>query len=119
MIRYTEEHEWLDIDGTQVTVGLTPHATEQMQDIVYIELPEVGVEVSRGEELVAMDSTKATFGINAPADGVVTAVNQAVAEEPESVIASPETTWIFTMTVTDPAVLDEYLSAEAYEALIS
>ncbi|RRD50061.1 glycine cleavage system protein H [Arachnia propionica] len=118
MLKYTKEHEWLRIEGNEVTVGLTPHATKELQDIVYIELPELDVEVTRGEELVVLDSTKATFGINAPADGVVTAVNQAVTDDPESVIADPEGSWFFTMTVTDPAVLDEYLDAQAYEALI-
>ncbi|MDO5083483.1 glycine cleavage system protein H [Arachnia propionica] len=118
MLKYTEEHEWLAIEGDRVTVGLTPHATEQLQDIVYVELPEVDAEVTKGEELVVLDSTKATFGINAPADGVVTAVNQAVTDDPESVIADPENVWFFTMTVTDPSVLEEYLDAAAYEALI-
>ena len=74
--------------------------------------------MSKGEELVVLDSTKATFGINAPADGVVTAINQGVVDDPESVIADPENVWFFSMTVSDPSVLDEYLDAEAYEALI-
>ncbi len=118
MIKYTKDHEWLDASETEVTVGLTSHATSELQDIVYVELPAVGDEATKGEELVVIDSTKASFGINAPFDGVITAVNQQVADDPESVIADPEGSWFFKISLSDPALLDEYLDEAAYKALI-
>ena len=76
MIKYTKDHDWLDSGDDGVAVGLTDHATSELGDVVYVELPEVGTEVTKGEEIVVIESTKATSGIVAPFDGVITEVNQ-------------------------------------------
>lgn len=118
MLKFTAEHEWLEYDGEEVAVGITDHAAAELGDIVYIELPEVGAEVSRGDEIVAIDSTKAASGINAPIDGTITAVNEALDGAPESVNADPMGTWFFRMIPDDPSQLDELLDEDAYRATI-
>ena len=80
MLRYTEEHEWLRLDGDEVTVGITEHAAEQLGDIVFIELPEEGTTVAKGDDVVTIESVKAASDISAPLDGQITEVNAAVVE---------------------------------------
>lgn len=83
MIKYTKDHDWLDSSDDGVAVGLTDHATSELGDVVYVELPEVGAEVTKGEEIVVIESTKATSGITAPFDGVITEINQTVVDSPD------------------------------------
>lgn len=118
MLKFTTDHEWLDPDGDDVAVGITDHAASELGDIVYIELPEVGASVSRGDEVVAIDSTKAASGIAAPVDGVITAVNEELNDAPETVNADPMGTWFFRMDPTDPSQLDELMDETAYRATI-
>ncbi len=115
MLRYTKEHDWLDENDGVVTIGLTAHAISELGDIVYVGLPDEGAEVERGEEIVAIDSTKVASGIEAPFDAVVTAVNQEVADSPETITAD---SWFVRLTPTGEANLDEYLDEAAYQALI-
>ena len=82
MLKYTEDHEWLQADGDEVIVGITAHASEQLGDVVFVELPEVGREVARGEEIVVIESVKAASDIVAPIAGVITAVNEALPDAP-------------------------------------
>ena len=78
MLRYTEEHEWLKVDGDEVIVGITEHATEQLGDLVFVELPEEGITVVKGEEVVTIDPVKAASDIAAPLDGRITEVNSVI-----------------------------------------
>ena len=118
MLKFTPDHEWLDLSGDDVAVGITDHAAGELGDIVFIELPTVGDSVSKGDEVVAIDSTKAASGINAPVDGVITAINEELVDAPESVNADPMGTWFFRLDPTDPAQLDDLLDEAAYRALI-
>ncbi|SHJ62061.1 glycine cleavage system H protein [Tessaracoccus bendigoensis DSM 12906] len=118
MLKFTPDHEWLDPTGDDVAVGITEHAASELGDIVFIELPTVGDSVSKGDEVVAIDSTKAASGITAAIDGVITAVNETLVDAPESVNADPMGTWFFRIDPTDPAQLDDLLDEAAYQALI-
>lgn len=118
MLKFTADHEWLDYDGEEVAVGITDHAASELGDIVYIELPEVGSEVSKGDEVVAIDSTKAASGINAPIDGVIAAVNEELNDAPEKVNADPMTTWFFRITPDDASQLDDLMDEDAYRSQI-
>ena len=115
MIKYTKDHDWLDSGDNGVAVGLTG----ELGDVVYVELPEVGAEVTKGEEIVVIESTKATSGIVAPFDGVITEVNQTVVDSPETVNEDPAGSWFFKIQPSNPSALDEYLSEDEYKALIS
>ena len=118
MIKYTKDHDWLDSGDDGVAVGLTDHATSELGDVVYVELPEVGAEVTKGEEIVVIESTKATSGITAPFDGVITEINQTVVDSPETVNEDPTGSWFFKIRPDDPAALEEYLDEDEYKALI-
>lgn len=118
MLKFTTEHEWLDPSGDDVAIGITDHAASELGDIVFVELPEVGASVSKGDEVVAIDSTKAASGITTPIDGVITAVNEELADAPESVNADAMGTWFFRIDPTDPAQLDELMDEAAYRAMI-
>jgi glycine cleavage system H protein len=117
-MRYTEEHEWLDLDGDVVTVGITGHAAEQLGDIVFIELPEVGDTVKKGDEIVVIESVKAASDITAPLDGEITEINEAVVETPGKVNEDAEAAWFFKIKADDPSEVDEHMDEEAYREFI-
>ena len=120
MLRYTEEHEWLKLDGDEVIVGITEHATEQLGDLVFVELPEEGATVAKGDEVVTIELVKAASDIAAPLDGQITEVNTAIVENPALVNEDPmEDGWFFKMTLADPSELDELMDEEAYRAYIA
>ena len=109
--KYAASHEWLAADGT---VGITDHAQEQLGDVVYVELPEVGREVKAGEAVAVVESVKTASDIYAPASGTITAVNDELSGSPEKVNESPyEGGWLFKLDVTEEGDL---LDAAAYEA---
>lgn len=118
MLKYTEDHEWLRAEGDEIAVGITAHASEQLGDVVFIELPEVGREVAAGEEIVVIESVKAASDIVAPIAGVVTAVNEALAQAPGDVNADPLTAWFFRIKPADGVSLDGFMDEAAYQALI-
>ena len=111
-MKYTEEHEWLDIDDDGiVTVGITAHAAEQLGDVVFVELPDVPKTVSKDDEIVVIESVKA---------GEVIEVNEAITDEPAKVNDDPEgEAWFFKMQIEDPAALDEYMDEAAYKKFIA
>lgn len=120
MLRFTEEHEWLKLDGEEVIVGITEHAAEQLGDLVFVELPAEGKMVVKGEEIVTIESVKAASDIAAPLDGQITEVNPAIVENPALVNEDPmENGWFFKMTLADPGDLDELMDEEAYRAYIA
>ncbi|WP_313351866.1 glycine cleavage system protein GcvH [Paracoccus sp. (in: a-proteobacteria)] len=117
MLRYTEDHEWLKQDGDEIVVGITAHASEQLGDVVFIELPEVGREVEQGEEIVVIESVKAASDITAPIAGVITAVNEALPDSPGAVNEDPMTAWFFRIKASS-VDLSGFMDEAAYNALI-
>jgi len=120
MLKFTEEHEWLKQDGDEVIVGITDHAAEQLGDLVFVELPEEGVTVAKGDEVVTIESVKAASDILAPLDGIITEVNEAIVATPGLVNEDPmEAGWFFKMTLADPGELADLMDEEAYAAFIA
>ncbi len=120
MLKFTEEHEWLKLEGDEVTVGITEHATEQLGDLVFVELPDEDITVAKGDEVVTIESVKAASDILAPLDGTITEVNEAIVETPGLVNEDPmEAGWFFKMTLADVADLDGLMDEDAYLAFIA
>lgn len=118
-MKYTEEHEWLLVDGDVVTVGITAHAAEQLGDIVFVELPEEGAEVTKDDEAVVIESVKAASDILAPLDGEVIEVNSALTEDPGKVNEDPEGGgWFFKLRVSDMSPMEDYMDEAAYKDFI-
>ena len=118
MLKYTEDHEWLQADGDEVIVGITAHASEQLGDVVFVELPEVGREVAKGEEIVVIESVKAASDIVAPIAGVITAVNEALPDSPGAVNDDAMTAWFFRIKPAAGESIDGFMDEAAYNALI-
>ena len=115
MLKYTEDHEWLRAEGEQIVVGITRHASEQLGDVVFIELPEVGREVAAGEEIVVIESVKAASDITAPVAGTITAVNEALADKPETINEDAYGEgWLFVVELSEPDQLNELLAPDDY-----
>ena len=117
-LKYTKEHEWVEVDGDTATVGITNHAQESLGDIVFIDLPTVGKEVKSNEELCVIESVKAASDIYAPIDGEVIEINNNLNDDASIVNQDPEKDgWIFKMKIADPnqhnnlMSLDEYLAS--------
>ena len=118
-LKYTREHEWVALDGSIATVGITDHAQEQLGDVVYVELPGVGDRVEKSEPFGVVESTKAVSDVYAPVSGEVTEVNGKVADDPSLVNSSPTGDgWLFKMKVADRTEVDLLLDEQAYNALI-
>ncbi len=118
MMKFTKEHEWLQLDDDIVTVGITEHAAEQLGDLVFVELPEVGQEVVAGDEIVTIESVKAASDITAPLDGEIVAINEKVVANPELVNEDAMNAWFFKMKPNDVSAMDELLDEDAYKDLI-
>ena len=119
-MKFTEEHEWLRVEGDEVVVGITTHAAEQLGDVVFVELPDEGAEVTKDDEIVVIESVKAASDILAPLDGEITEVNEALVDEPGKVNDDPEgDAWFFKMKVEDLSVMDELMDEAAYKAFIA
>ena len=117
-LKYTAEHEWIrsNGDGT-VTIGITDHAQEQLGDLVYVEIPEVGQAVAAGDDCAVVESVKAASDVYSPVDGEVVEVNEALADSPELVNQEPYGEgWLFRVKTSDS--LDSFLDAEAYAEVI-
>lgn len=117
MLKYTQDHEWLKQDGDEIVVGITAHASEQLGDVVFIELPEVGREVEAGDEVVVIESVKAASDIAAPLAGVITAVNDALPDTPGAVNDDAMAAWFFRIKPVS-VDLSEFMDEAAYSALI-
>ncbi len=116
MKRYTTDHEWIQIDGELATVGITNHAQDQLGDIVYVELPEVGRVVEKAESVATVESTKSVSDIYSPVGGEVAEVNQLPVEDPAQLNAHPETgAWLFKLRGVSLADLDGLMDEAAYE----
>lgn len=118
-MKFTEEHEWLVPEGDLVVVGITEHATTQLGDLVFVELPEAGSTVSKDDEIVVIESVKAASDILAPLDGEIVEVNEAIVADPTLVNADPMGDgWFFKMKLNNPSDLDDLLDEDDYKALI-
>ncbi|PHP66288.1 glycine cleavage system protein H [Zhengella mangrovi] len=116
---YTEDHEWIRVEDGTATVGITNHAQEQLGDLVFVELPETGKSVSKGDAAVVVESVKAASDVYAPADGEITAVNDALSSQPELVNSAAEGEgWLWKMTLADAGQLDGLMDEAAYLAMI-
>jgi len=116
-IRFTEDHEWVRIEGDVAMVGITEYAQEQLGDIVFVELPEVGAAISQGDEAAVIESVKAASDIYAPISGEVGQVNGALDADPAIVNQDAQGDgWLFTMSISDAGELDNLMEADAYEA---
>ncbi|MAR01062.1 MAG: glycine cleavage system protein H [Oceanospirillaceae bacterium] len=118
-LKYVSSHEWIrdDGDGT-VTVGITHFAQEQLGDVVFVELPEVGTEVEAEQEIAVVESVKAASDIYAPIPGRIVAINEELVDAPETVNSDPYgEAWFFKMEISDSSVLDDLMDAEAYAAI--
>ena len=114
---YTEEHEWIDVDGDVATVGITDFAQGQLGDIVFVEVPDTGAELTQGGDAAVVESVKAASDVYAPADGTVTEGNGQLEEDPALVNSDPEGEgWFFRMTLSDKSQLDALMNAAAYKA---
>ncbi len=114
-LRYTQEHEWIRSEGDACTVGITAYAAEQLGDVTYVELPEVGAALAKGAEAATVESVKAASDIYAPATGEVSEVNAALEEQPELINESPYGEgWFFKLTKVDSADLNGMMDAAAY-----
>jgi glycine cleavage system H protein len=117
-LRYTKEHEWVRIEGDTVTVGITPYAQEQLGDVVYVELPEVGRKVEQGKEMAVVESVKAASEVYAPISGEVVEVNTVLSDAPATVNEDAQGKgWFVKLKVADAAQLAGLLDAAAYQAL--
>lgn len=119
MLKFTEDHEWLDIDGDTATVGITKHATEQLGDIVFIELPEVGAEFAKDDDAAVVESVKAASDVYMPLDGEIIAINEAIVEEPAKVNEDPMGGgWFFKIKLKDASDADGLMDQAAYDEMI-
>ena len=118
--RYTKEHEWIEANGTEATVGITDYAQHLLGDIVFVDLPKIGTELSQKASFGSVESVKAVSDVYAPASGTVTAINDALlSSAPETINAEANTTWLIKLTLTDPSQLDGLLDTAAYEAYVA
>jgi len=118
--KYSQDHEWIAIDGDIVTIGITNHAQEQLGDVVFVELPDVGSEITKGEDAGVIESVKAASELVAPVSGKITETNSALVEEPGSVNSDPENSaWFIKVKLSDTSELDDLMDADAYKAFIA
>ena len=117
--KYTKEHEWIKADGNNATIGITVYAQESLGDIVFVELPKVGSEITAGKTLGTVESVKAVSDLYAPASGTVTEINGELATAPEKINKDAHSAWMLKVTLKNPAELNSLLSAADYEKFIA
>lgn len=120
MLKFTEDHEWLNVAGNIATVGITDHAVEQLGDLVFIDLPEVGAQLGKGDAAATLESVKAASDVYCPLDGEIVAVNDAVTADPALVNSDPQGAgWFFKLKLTDTADADALMDEDAYNRMIA
>ena len=118
-IRFTDQHEWVRLEGDEVTIGITRHAAEQLGDVVFVELPQTGRKVGAGAEAAVVESVKAASEVYAPVGGEVTAANSALEAEPAKVNEDPEGAgWFFKLKLSDKAEFAKLMDAAAYQEFV-
>jgi len=119
MLKFTEEHEWLKIEGGVATVGITTHAAEQLGDLVFVELPEVGATFSKGGDAATVESVKAASDVYCPLDGEIVEVNEAITADPSLVNSDPQGAgWFFKLKLANAADADDLMDEAAYKELV-
>ena len=119
-LRYSREHEWVRLNGSVARIGITDFAQDSLGDVVFVQLPEVGLDAVAGASVSEIESTKSVSDVYVPLTGVVSAVNEALADQPELVNQDPYGTgWMFELEVSDVSEVDALLDAAAYRALIA
>ena len=119
-IKYTKDHEWISVDGDTATVGISDYAQQQLGDVVFVEVPEVGKSLNRGDEAAVVESVKAASEVYAPVTGEVTDANSALEDEPSLVNSDAMGDgWFLKMTITDASQLDELMDEAAYTAYVA
>jgi glycine cleavage system H protein len=117
--RYTKEHEWVLVEGDTGTIGITDHAQEELGDIVYVDVPKVGARVERGKSLGSVESVKAVSDVYSPVGGEVTAVNEMLADAPETLNRDPHGAgWLVKVRLTAPAEILELMTAADYQKYV-
>ncbi len=118
--KYTEDHEWVELDGDVGTIGISNYAQEQLGDIVFVELPDVGTEVNQGDQIAVVESVKAASEIYAPVAGTVTEVNEALTDAPETINDDADNDgWLVKLEVSDPSEMDSLMSEKAYKTYVA
>lgn len=117
--KYTKEHEWVKADGKTASIGITAYAQESLGDIVFVDLPKVGAEITAGKTFGTVESVKAVSDLYAPASGTVTEVNGELATAPEKVNKDAHSAWMIKVTLKDPGELNSLLSAADYEKFVA
>ena len=116
---YTQGHEWVLIEDGVATIGVTEFAQEQLGDVVFVELPELGAELSAGDEAAVVESVKAAGEINSPLNGIVLAVNEALIQSPDLLNSAPQTDgWMFKLSLTDGLDVSKFMSSDEYQQFL-
>jgi len=118
-LRYTKDHEWIRVTGDTAEIGITDYAQQQLGDVVFVELPEVGRTIGSGEPFGSIESVKAVSELFAPMSGEVTEVNPVLRDHPEAVNKDPHATWIARVRLSNPEEASSLLDTEAYERLLA
>jgi glycine cleavage system H protein len=117
-LKYTESHEWIRVEGDTALIGITDYAQESLGDIVFVEVPEPGTIVAKGDEAVNIESVKVAEAVYAPVTGTVKEVNEDLEDAPETINKDAYGTFIYSITMADPSELNSYMDAEAYKAFV-
>ncbi len=115
--KYTKDHEWIELSGDHGKVGITDYAQQQLGDVVYVELPDVGAKLKQGQSFGTIESVKAVSELYSPVTGEVVEVNNALKDKPEAVNKEPHASWMVVIKLTNPSEKSELLDAAQYEAL--
>ena len=118
-LKYTKAHEWVEIAGDRATVGITDYAQQQLGDVVYVELPDVGAKVTQGDSFGTIESVKAVSELYAPVSGDVAEVNAALKDNPEGVNKYPHASWMIRLTLSNPSEVSALLDAGQYADLVA
>ena len=119
-MRFTKDHEWVAVEGDVATVGITAYAAEQLGDVVFVEVPEVGKTVAQGDGLAVVESVKAASDVYAPVSGEVVEANGVLSDSPETVNAVPEAGgWFARLKLSNPSEVDALMDRDAYEAFLA
>jgi glycine cleavage system H protein len=117
---FTEDHEWIEVDGDTATIGITDYAQEQLGDIVFVEVPAAGAQLAEGKEAAVVESVKAASDVFAPVSGTVTEGNAALEDDPALVNTAPESHgWFFKLTIADKAELDGLMDEAGYKVFVA
>ena len=116
--KYSKDHEWIELAGDQGKVGITDYAQQQLGDVVYVDLPEVGAKLKQGQSFGTIESVKAVSELYSPVSGEVTEVNTALKDKPETVNKDPHASWMIAIKLTNPGEAGALLDATQYQALL-